>query len=72
MIFGWNIGDNCTNHFYQMTSDNVWASFPMQRKLLSVFKKSFEAEYMTVLCEKHIYNKPNILQDDSVTAETLS
>ena len=45
MIFGRNIDDNCTIDFYEMTSDNVWANFSMQRKLLSVFKKRFEAEY---------------------------
>ena len=43
----------------------------MQRKLLSVFKRSFEAEYITVLREKHIYNKPRILQDDSVITDNV-
>ena len=38
----------------------------MQRKLLSLFKKGFEAEYITTLREKHIYNRPRFLQDNSV------
>ena len=38
----------------------------MQRKLLSVFKRRFEAECITALQEKHIYNKPHFLQDNSV------
>ena len=38
----------------------------MQRKLLSVFKRRFEAEFITALREKHIYNKPHFLQDNSV------
>ena len=44
MIVGRNIDDNCTTEFYEMTSDNVRANFSIQRKLLSVFKKRFEAE----------------------------
>ena len=38
----------------------------MQRKLLSVFKKRFEAWYITALQEKHIYNRPRFLQDNSI------
>ena len=38
----------------------------MQRKLLPVFKKRFEAEYITALQEKYIYNRPCFLQDNSV------
>ena len=66
MIFGKNIDDNCTTDFYEMTNDNVRANFSMQRKLLSVFKKRFEAGYITALREKHIYNRPHFLQDNSV------
>ena len=45
----------------------------MQRKLLSVFKKRFEAEYMAALREKHIYNRPRFLQDNnSILSATLS
>ena len=51
MIFGRNIDDNCTRDFHEMTSDNVRGNFSMQTKLLSVFKKRFEAEYITVLRE---------------------
>ena len=54
MIFARNIDDNCTTDFYEMTSDNVRANLSMQRKLLSVFKKRFEAEYITTLQEKYI------------------
>ena len=43
MIFERNIDDNCTTDFYKITRDNVRANFSMQRKLLSVFKKRFEA-----------------------------
>ena len=66
MIFGRNIDDNCTTDFYEMTIDNVRANFLMQTELLSVFKKRFEAEYITALREKHIYNRPYVLQDNSV------
>ena len=66
MIFGRNIDDNCTTEFYEMTSDIVQANFSMRRKLLSVFKKCFEADYITALREKHIYNKPHFSQDNSV------
>ena len=66
MIFGRNIDDNFTTAFYQMTSDNVRANFSMQKKLLPVFKKRFEAEYITALREKHIYNRPRFLQDNNV------
>ena len=38
----------------------------MQRKLFSVFKKRFEAEYITALQEKYIYNRPRFLQDNSI------
>ena len=38
----------------------------MQRKLLSVFKRRFEAECITALREKHIHNKPHFLQDNNV------
>ena len=54
MIVGRNIDDNCTTEFYEMTSDNVRANFSIQRKLLSVFKKRFEAGYITALQEKHL------------------
>ena len=43
----------------------------MQRKLLSVFKRRFEAEYITVLLEKHIYNRPRNVQYDSVIADNV-
>ena len=66
MIFGRNIDDNCTRDFHEMTSDNVRGNFSMQTKLLSVFKKRFEAEYITVLREKHIHNRPRFLQDKSI------
>ena len=33
---------------------------------MSVFKKHFEAECITALREKHIYNGPRFLQDNSV------
>ena len=66
MIFGRNIDDNCTTDFYKITRDNVRANFSMQRKLLSVFKKRFEAWYITALQEKHIYNRPRFLQDNSI------
>ena len=66
MIFGRNINDDCTTDFYEITSDNVQANFSMQRKLLSVFKRRFEAEYITALQERHIYNRPRLLQDNSV------
>ena len=61
MIFGRNIDDNCTTDFYEITSDNVQADFSMQRKLLSVFKNFFEAEYIITSREKHIYNRPRFL-----------
>ena len=66
MIFGRNIDDNCTTEFYEMTSDNVRAKISMQRKLLPVLKKRFEAEYITALREKHIYNRSLFLQENSV------
>ena len=66
MIFGRNIDINCTTEFYEMTSDNVRAIISMQRKLLSVFKKRFEAEYITALIEKHIYNRPRFSQGNTV------
>ena len=66
MIFGRNIDYNCTTDFYEMTIDNVRAIFLMQSKLLSVLKKRFEAEYINALREKHIYNRPHFLQDNSV------
>ena len=66
MIFGRNIDDNCTTDFYEMTSDNVRENFSMQRKLLSVFKRRFEAAYITALREKGIYNRTRFLQDKSV------
>ena len=49
-----------------MTSDNVLANFSMQRKLLSVFNRSVEGEYITALQEKHIHNRPCFLQRNSV------
>ena len=52
MIFGRNIDDNCTTDFYEMTSDNVRENFSMHRKLLSAFKRRFEAAYITALREK--------------------
>ena len=54
IIFARNIDDNCTTDFYETTSDNVRANLSMQRKLLSVFKKRFEVEYITALREKHL------------------
>ena len=66
MIFGRKIDDNYTTDFHEMTSDNVRANFSMQKKLLFVFKKRFGAEYITALREKHIYNRPRFLQDNSV------
>ena len=66
MIFGRNIDDNCTTDFYEMTSDNVRENFSMHRKLLSAFKRRFEAAYITALREKGIYNRTHFLQDNSV------
>ena len=71
MIFGRNIDDNCMIDFYEMTSDNVQGNILMQRKLLSVFKKRFEEEYITVLQEKHIYKRPQFLLDNTVFLATL-
>ena len=71
MIFGRNIDNNCMIGFYEMTSDNVQGNTLMQRKLLSVFKKRFEEEYITVLQEKHIYKRPRFLLDNTVFLATL-
>ena len=45
----------------------------MQMKLLSVFKKRFEAVYIAALRKKHAYNKPLFLQDNNnILSATLS
>ena len=71
MIFGSKIDDNCTTDFYEMTSDNVRENFSMQRKLLSVLKKRFEAEHMTALREKHIIDHA-FYKIITLLSETLS
>ena len=71
MIFGRNIDNNSMIDFYEMTSDNVQGNTLMQRKLLSVLKKRFEEEYITVLQEKHIYKRPRFLLDNIVFLATL-
>ena len=71
IIFGRNIDDTCMIDFCEMTSDNVQGNILMQRKLLSVFKKRFEEEYITVLQEKHIYKRPQFLLDNTVFLATL-
>ena len=71
MIFGRNIDNNSMIDFYEMTSDNVQGNTVVQRKLLSVLKKRFEEEYITVLQEKHIYKRPRFLLDNTVFLATL-
>ena len=66
MILDRNIDDNCTIDFNEMTSGHVSANALMQRKLLSIFKRRLEAEYIKASREKHIYNRPRYLQDSSI------
>ena len=50
----YDIDDNSTINFNETTSDDVRANVMVLRKLLTIFGKRFEAEYIIALREKHI------------------
>ena len=54
MIFGRNTDDNCTTGFYEMTSDNDWANFSMQKNYF-LYLKSVSRQSTLYLYRVYLY-----------------